>query len=140
LRRRRARGFTLLEVLVATTIMAIAISSLLVALSGSLNNFSRLTDSDRAASLAKHTMDELIAAPSLAAGQMVEGRFQPETSGILGGWRARVEPLERLAQNSPLTPGVDRIVLEVWWMNGDRRRSFQLEGFRRAFVPGRLQW
>jgi hypothetical protein len=71
---------------------------------------------------------------------MLEGRFQPESAGILGGWRARVEPFERIAGPSPVVPGVDRILLEIWWMTGDRRRTFHLEGYRRATAPGGRQW
>ena len=53
-------GFTLLEVLVATTIMAIAVSGLLASLSTSLRVASRLTDYDRATLLAREKMDELL--------------------------------------------------------------------------------
>jgi type II secretion system protein I len=140
MKRRRARGFTLLEVLVATTIMAAAIVSLLSALSTSLNNASRLTDSDRAAVLAKRTMDELIAAPGPAPGQLLQGQFDPRATGIAGGWRARIEALERVPGGPVRGMGVDRIVLEIWWMQGDQRRAFQLEGFRRGQAEGGRAW
>ena len=56
---KRNRGFTLLEVMVATTIMAIAVVGLLSSLSASLRNAARLTDNDRSALLARRKMDEL---------------------------------------------------------------------------------
>ena len=42
--RQRQRGFTLLEVLVATTIMAVAIVGLVSMLSSTIRNAARLTD------------------------------------------------------------------------------------------------
>ncbi len=29
---------------------------------------------------------------------------------------------------------LDRVDLEVWWMNGEQRRSFRLEGYRRRLM------
>ena len=54
------RGFTLLEVLVATVIMAIAVSGVLAALSTSVRNATRLTDRDRASVFARRKMEELL--------------------------------------------------------------------------------
>ena len=54
------RGFTLLEVLVATTIMAVAVVTLLGGISTSMRNASRLTGYDQAVMRARSKMDELI--------------------------------------------------------------------------------
>ena len=53
-------GFTLLEVLVATLIMGIAVAGILSGMAGALRNAARLTDYDRATLLAKQKMDELL--------------------------------------------------------------------------------
>ena len=58
-------GFTLLEVLVATMIMAIAVVGLLGNLHTSLRNTDKLADYDRAALFAQHKMDELLLEPGL---------------------------------------------------------------------------
>ena len=131
MKRHRRKGFTLLDVLVATTIMAIAVTTLLTALTTSLTNASRVADADRAAVLAKRTMDEILAAPSLP-GQNLQGQFDPNT-GIQGGWQARVVPFE--PQQHPSIAGINRVLLEIWWMNGTQRRAFQIEGYRRAAPP-----
>jgi general secretion pathway protein I len=126
----RQRGFTLLEVLVATVIMATAVVALLSNLSTSLNNAARLTDYDRAVLLARRTMDELLLQPNLPKLTVIEGSFDPELTGTNGGWRARVTPFERLPQAGPGTLALDRVELEVWWMSGERRRTLALEAFR----------
>jgi len=58
-------GFTLLEVLVATLVMAIAVAGLMSAISSSLRNAVRLTDHDRAVLLGRQKMDELLLATGL---------------------------------------------------------------------------
>ena len=63
-RRRRnedARRLQLLEVLVATVIMGVAVTGLIVGLSQSVKNASRLADYDRAAMLARTKMNDLAA-------------------------------------------------------------------------------
>jgi len=129
--KRARRGFTLLEVLVATTIMAVAVGTLLSALTTSLNNASRVGDSDRAAMLAKNKLDELLAEPSLPPNQLLQGMWDPAITGIQGGWRARVEPFENFPSIPANIGGLYRVVVEVWWTDGARRRTFLLEGYRR---------
>jgi prepilin-type N-terminal cleavage/methylation domain-containing protein len=133
-RRRTRGGFTLLEVLVAVTIMAVVIGALIAGLTGSMSNARWALDSDRAAMLAKRTMDELLAVPVVPRGQILQGTFDPAT-GFDGGWRAQVTPFEGLPGKPPGQGGIDRITLEVWWMTGDRRRTFQIEGYRKAPDP-----
>ncbi len=129
--RRAARaGFTLLEVLVATTIMAIAVGTLLAAMSNSLRNAARLLDSDRAAVLARRTMDELLAAPPLPYDRTLQGQYQE--SGMPSGWRAKAEPFEVVPGGPADRATVERILLEVWWMRGEQRRNLTLEAFRPA--------
>ena len=135
-------GFTLLEVMVATTIMGIAVVTLLSALSTSVRNATRLTDYDRATLLARQKMDELLVDQKAPRNIPFEGPFNPaQSGGITGGWRARVAPFEAVPGSGPGNWGVDRVELEIWWMNGTTRRSFSLEGFRRTILqPGdRLQ-
>ena len=127
---RSRRGFTLLEVMVATTIMGIAVVTLLSALSTSVRNATRLTDYDRAVLLGRAKMDSLLADPALPQLTVMEQSLDPALlGGARGGWRAQVSPFEQ-APGGGL--GLDRVQLEIWWMAGDQRRSFGLEGFRRA--------
>lgn len=131
----RTRGFTLLEVLVATLIMAVAVTGLMSALSGSLRNAARLTDYDRATLLARQKMDELLIANGLPKGATFAGTWGPEvTGGVEMGWRARLSPFEKAPGANLGSPFLERVQLEIWWMNGGKRRAFTLEGFRRSVL------
>ena len=132
----RRRGFTLLEVMVATLIMGIAVAGLLSALSTSLRNAARLTDYDRAALLGRQKMDELLLAKPLPRNAVLEGSWDNgATAGEPMGWRARLTTFEMPPGASPGSPVLDRVELEIWWMNGGQRRTFTLDGFRHGVIP-----
>ena len=126
----RQRGFTLLEVLVATVIMATAVVALLGNLSTSLQNAARLTDYDRAVMMAKRTMNELLTRPDLPMMAVLEGEWDPAVVGVRGGWKARLSPFERRPGAGAGGMGLDRLELEVWWMRGEKRRTLPLEAYR----------
>lgn len=129
------RGFTLIEVLVATLIMALAVTGLLSALSTSLRSASRLTDYDRASLLARQKLDELLIATKVPKLAPFEGTWGPEvTGGQPTGWRARITPFDMPPGASAGVPILERIELEIWWMYGEQRRSFKIEGFRRSIM------
>ena len=121
-------GFTLLEVLVATTLMGIAVAGLLSGLSTSMSNASRLTEYDRAALLARRKMDELLVAHRLPKFVVLEGAFDQ----VNVGWRARVTPFELPPGAGAGAQMLERIELEIWWMNGEKRQNFTLDGYRKG--------
>src|SRR5262249_17243765 len=55
------RGFTLLEMIVATTILGVAVTGLLSGLAGVTRNATRLREYDRAVQLARLRMNDLLA-------------------------------------------------------------------------------
>jgi prepilin-type N-terminal cleavage/methylation domain-containing protein len=133
---RSQRGFTLLEALVATLIMAIAVAGIMDALSASSRNVTRLTQADRAVILAHAKMDTLLTDDTLPRKTYVNGLFTAAEAGALNaGWQARVTAIESAPGVTDHNWVIDRIELEIWWMDGSTRHSFSLEGYRRALLP-----
>ena len=128
------RGFTLLEVLVATTIMAIAVTALVGNLTGSLRNLDRLTQKDRAATLAKRKMEELLLTPALPRYERLAGRWDAPYASDQQGWQLRLTPFDVPEKAGPGMPMLDRLELEAWWMDGSSRRVYSLVAYR----PGQL--
>jgi hypothetical protein len=99
-----------------------------------MRNQSRLTDYDRSAMLARRKMDELLADRKLPRFAVLEGRWDPAmTNGRESGWRARVQPWEIPPGANPGAEVLERIELEVWWLEGNQhRKTFAIDGFRRG--------
>ncbi len=137
-KRTSTAGFTLLEVLVASVIMAVAITGLLSNLTLSLRTAARLTEYDRAALLARHKMDEMLLLPPGPAQQVVEGRFDmTQSGGVDAGWKARSGIYEAPPGAGPGIEILERVELQIWWNQGGKLRTYPLEGFRkRLMMPG----
>lgn len=127
--RRRERGFTLLELLVATAILGIAVAALLGGLSASMNNAARAFDYDRAALAAKQKMEELLVIPNLPRFQELSGELAPGVA-----WRARMTPFDLPGGLGPGAPVLDRVELLATWRSGANVREIRLEGYRRGFL------
>lgn len=126
-----ARGFTLLEMIVATVILAVAVVGVMAGISGALRNASRLTSYDRAVQLARESMNEILLDDRLPRNRVIEGAFDPQQAGGLdAGWRARITLFEKPPAQTVGETAIDRIELEVWWVSGAQRRTFSLDGYR----------
>jgi general secretion pathway protein I len=129
------RGFTLLELVVATTIMGIAVVGLLSGLSGAVRNAARLRDYDRAVQLGQLRMNELLLDDRLPRNVELQGAFDASLSGgVESGWRARLGAFEMPPVPAPGQFALDRIELEIWWIYGAQRHSFTLDAYRRQVL------
>jgi general secretion pathway protein I len=130
MKRSSQRGFTLLEILVATTIMAIAVVGLLSNLSTSMRTASHITDADRAAQMARNKMEDLLVDINLPYQGTLEGTFDPNS-----GWTAQIGPFEGPPNYQPGATILQRIALVVWWRSGGNLRQFPVEAYRMVEVP-----
>ena len=130
------KGFSLLEVLVATVVMGIAVTGLIVGLSQSVKNASRLADYDRAAMLARTKMNDLLLDVNLPFEGSVQGAFGAAETSVLSGWTAVLKPFDLPPDAGPGNMILQQIALQVWWQPpAGTRRNLQLEGYRRTRIP-----
>lgn len=134
----RRAGFTLLEVLVATLIMGLAVTALLVGLSQAAHNADRLAVYDRFVMLARRQMNELLLRSNIPFAGQVQGAFSgTDTGGVGGGWSATIRPYEQPPNAAPGVFVLQEIALDVWWQPASGgRRDLVLHSYRHWSLPG----
>ena len=133
----RRAGFTLLEVLIATVIMGVAVTALISGLSQSVKNANRLADYDRAVMLARTRMNDLLLDVNLPFDGSVNGVFTADqASGIPSGWSAALKPYDIPPNAQPGATVLQQIALDIWWQPATGgRRTMHLESYRPAKIP-----
>ena len=115
---RRARGFTLLEILVAFTLLALLGGTLLQLFQGGLRNIDSSDKISHAALLARSKLAELQSVKALAIGQQ-SGRFNEEYH-----WRLELQPYT--SENGKSLPPANlralHATLDILWSNQGRYR------------------
>ena len=128
---RRQRGFSLLELLVAFTILALSLGVLMQIFSGSLRNVETTTDQAQATLLAQ----------TLLASVGIEERLaEGESAGQVGDhfrWTLRVLPFVEApaadrpaAQPQALSIELWQVTAHVAWGSPDHERSIDLDTLR----------
>ena len=125
------RGLTLLEMIVATTILAIAVVGLMSGLASTTRNAARLQDYDRAVQLGRLRMNELLLDRFVPRDALLQGVFDPSQSGGMeSGWKARVTLFQNPPRIAVGATAIDRLELEVWWRSGQNIRTYTLDAYR----------
>jgi prepilin-type N-terminal cleavage/methylation domain-containing protein len=124
--RRSLRGFTLLEVLVALTILSLGIVTLLQIFSLGLRLGARSAVRTESAADGTRVMDELLARKKLPEGG---------ESGSLGGtgrWQARIETVRDPSSSLGLSNNweLKEVAVELYALEGRRERLIELKTFR----------
>lgn len=117
--RRRQRGMSLLELLVALSIMAMAVGALYRALGSSVHSAGMLYDQQKALMLAQSLLSAKDAIPQ--AGWNESG----ESAGYR--WQVRSAPYGSFQPN--ITP-LHSVVIYVRWSDGMRERFIELKTLR----------
>lgn len=125
-RKGRRRGFTLIEVVVAFAILALALGVFLRVFSGGLGN-ARISED--------YTMATLLAQSKLAAVGIEEPLTEGEAEGRIDGrfrWRIVVRPWaeDPPAEEAPLR--AYDVAVAVFWGKADEERSVSLSTLRLA--------
>ncbi|RPE79560.1 prepilin-type N-terminal cleavage/methylation domain-containing protein [Vulcaniibacterium tengchongense] len=135
---RRQRGYTLIEVIVAFALLALALTLLLGTLSGAARQVRWSGDAGRAALYAQSLLDQVgVGEPVVAgerAGELEQGRYR---------WRLRITPWQDpvlAATGAPVDPTAARLfelTLGVEWGEAGPGQRLQLRSLR--LVPADAQ-
>lgn len=133
---RHARGFTLLEVVVAFALLAAALALLLGTLSGSVRQVRQAGDASRAALYAQTLLDQVgvgeVLAPGERDGELEDGAYR--WSLRIAPWR---DPTLAPAVGPPPVgaPRLMEVTLQMEWGADDRRRRLEVRTLR-LVTPG----
>ena len=115
--------------IVATTLLSLAIVGLLGVIRTSLANASRVKEYDRAAMLARSTMSEIQVKDPLQIPGRLSGRYDDAA-----GWEAVIKPFELPIRPRSGGVMVAHIQLTIWWRAEGRRKTQAFNGFRRVRI------
>ena len=122
----KVRGFSLLEVVIALTIVGTVFTVVFRGLSVSIDTLNRVEDSNRRIELVRSKLAEIDLCPWIQAGEQVEGSFDD-------GTRWSVATSEFIAPTAFNGNSVVRIKLNVEWQGRAGTQRQEITTYR--FVP-----
>ncbi len=118
---RNRKGFTLIETLVATMILAIGVVTILQLFSGGLNAVKTSEDYTRAVFHAREKMNEILVADKLAQG-VAEGVFDDGFQ-----WRVEISKIEPDGDKITLPVHQFSVHVTVQWQKGTRMKTMAID-------------
>lgn len=124
--RNSPKGFTLLEVLVAVTIVGLGVVAVLQVFSLGLRLGARSTTSTEAVTYGARVMDELLARKKLFEGS------DSGTLGAAGRWRSQVQAVRDSSPSLNLSSNweLKEVAVEMTVLEGDRERRVDFKTLR----------
>ncbi len=126
--KRRARGFSLLEVIAAVMLLAIVFAALMQVAGGSLNQTARASSRSQAALWAQSKMETLGRLEPLQGGHS-EGRFDATYR-----WQLEVTPWDAVPADDPGLR-LYKLDLDVLWGEGAQTHTLRFVSLRIPEVP-----
>ena len=120
------RGFTLIEVVVATAIFGIATASLFALLSRSLANLKKIEDIRHYQLAGEDIMSRTLLLSKLPAGGSIDGELQRPAAH----WTVKITPWIPSTLDSRPPDAVMKIDVEVRWQGRSTQRSLTLEALK----------
>jgi len=124
----KARGFTLIEVLVAVAILGIGLTAILELFSGGLRLGRASEEYTKAVNYARMKMEEMAVKPEVAEG-VEEGSFDDTFR-----WQVEVKKVDLLpVEDKPdfkLPAHFFQVQINVIWKSGSKERSTRIESYR----------
>lgn len=119
-------GFTLLEVVVAMTIIGLGVVTLLEIFSSGLRLGARSSERSEMLTYGRQAMDEVLARRRL------EERREEGVPGGTGRWRVEVQPVQQEASSLALASAweLKEVTLELKYRDGGRQKQVQLKTLR----------
>lgn len=122
-KRQSEAGVSLLEILIAVSILGITFTAIFSSMSAALRAASRLDQYRRVVDYATNKLNEVALDPNLAPGQETSG---VSTSGL--HWKAKTDVVDTRPGFGPDRPlQLVRIVVEVSWKGSAGPQSFVLQ-------------
>ena len=126
----RTRGFTLLEVLVALTILGLGFSAVFAGISGSVRSMERARNVDQRVELAREKLSELDLLQKIRPSDSTTGQFADGTR-----WTLESSPFIASVKDGPQPNAASmlRIVLTMEWMGRNGTQKQVIESYRYQF-------
>lgn len=133
--RRAEAGFTLIEIIVAFTILALGLTLLLGTLSGASRQLHDAGDAGRAALVAQSLLDEQAGLPRQP------GRWAGEAEGGRYRWQLRISPWQppgpppAVPREDPAAARLLHLQLDLQWGAGGPRQQLHVSSLRLVLPP-----